>query len=324
MAENEHLQNRKFRYNVAGMSRTIPIYLQSEGEEYGMTFEIYNILMAFKKAKSARFQSMMTQGNFTLEGSSSYSGRKVVICIPDSKSKLQSFVPLSFMEVIVPSKVEATIGVKRKPGEWGPGKKYFISIRTAVVVSQNLTKSLSDVIKEYFKSNTNEDNKKRNTIEASLRNISRQFQINEENLESDDAIILSAKTYLKGLNLYGGRFIDTQATIDSILASLAAKNSSNKAIANILGVSRKRIAKAKRRRAEFDSLVEAEKDKLKKKLPKYEKTRRTTRRKKVYQVMIMTPTMISQALMNANLTNPVTLLKAQVIPITPITRKLQF
>ena len=135
----------------------------------------------------------MTQGNFTLEGSSSYSARKVVICIPDSKLKLQSFVPLSYMEVIVPSEVEAITGVKRKPGERGPGKKDFISIRTVVVVSQNLTKSLSDVIEEYFKSNTNENNK-RNIIEAILRNISRTFQINEEKLESDDAIILSAKT----------------------------------------------------------------------------------------------------------------------------------
>ena len=53
MAENEHPPNRKFRYNVAGMSRMIPIYLQSERGEYGMTFEIYDILMAFKNAKSA-------------------------------------------------------------------------------------------------------------------------------------------------------------------------------------------------------------------------------------------------------------------------------
>ena len=89
-------------------------------------------------------------------------------------------------------------------GERGPGKKDFVSIRTAVVVSQNLTKSLTDVIEEYLKSNNNENSKKK-FIKATIRSISRTSEIDEENPESDDAIISSAKTYLKGLNLYGGR-----------------------------------------------------------------------------------------------------------------------
>lgn len=35
--ENENLPDRRFKNLIAGMSRTIPTFLQSEGEEYGMT-----------------------------------------------------------------------------------------------------------------------------------------------------------------------------------------------------------------------------------------------------------------------------------------------
>lgn len=43
----------------------------------------------------------------------------------------------------------------------------FVSVRTAVVISQNLTKKLQDVIEEYLKSNTNGSNK-RSIVEASI------------------------------------------------------------------------------------------------------------------------------------------------------------
>jgi phenylacetate-coenzyme A ligase PaaK-like adenylate-forming protein len=151
--ESEILPERKFRNLVAGVSRTIPIFLQSEREEYGMTLQIYDSLMAYRKAKPARFQSMMTLGNFSLEGSTSYLSRKVIISIPDGKSKIRSHVTPMFVEVIAHAETEAIVGVKRKAGERGPSKKDFSSARTAAVVSQNLTKNTSDIIKEYFKSN---------------------------------------------------------------------------------------------------------------------------------------------------------------------------
>jgi hypothetical protein len=156
--ESEKLPERKFRNLVAGVSRTIPIFLQSEGEEYGMTLQIYDSLMAYRKAKPSRFQSVMTLGNFSLEGSASYLSRKVIISIPDGKSTMRSHVPPSFMEVIAPAEAEAIVGVKRKAVERGTGKKDFSSARTATVVSQNLTKNISDVIEEYLKSNTNDNN----------------------------------------------------------------------------------------------------------------------------------------------------------------------
>jgi hypothetical protein len=64
-------------------------------------------------------------------------------------------------------------------GSFGPSKKDFSSARTAAVVSQNLTKNTSDIINEYFKSNTNENNK-RKIIEVSLNSIAKTFQISEE------------------------------------------------------------------------------------------------------------------------------------------------
>ena len=121
------------------MSRTIPIYLQSEGEEYGMNQDIYVALMGYKKSKPSLFQSMMTTGNFTLEGSSSYSSRKVVICVPSLESTLNSFIPLSFMEVKKSEEPESILGIKRKPGERGPGRKDFTFDRTPSAVSRALT-----------------------------------------------------------------------------------------------------------------------------------------------------------------------------------------
>ena len=73
------------------------------------------------------------------------------------------------------------------------------------------------------------------------------------------------KLIKKGLNRYDGKSIDRQSTIDAILTSLAAKNISSKAIANSLGVTRRRVLKAKISRAEFDVLVVTEMEKLRNK-----------------------------------------------------------
>ena len=61
--------------------------------------------------------------------------------------------------------------------------------------------------------------------------------------------------------IFGGKFTTTQATIDTILTSLAVSGIPNNAIASSLGVSRKRVAKAKSRITEFDSLVQTEVEK---------------------------------------------------------------
>ena len=114
MTENENLPDSKFRNVIAGMKWTISNFLQSEVEEYGMTFSIHNSLMAYKKPKAVRLQSMMTLGNFSLkESSTDISRKKILFCIPDGKSKMRSQIPPSFTEVIAPSEDEAIVAKEK-------------------------------------------------------------------------------------------------------------------------------------------------------------------------------------------------------------------
>ena len=165
----------KFRNRIAAQSRTIPIYLQSEGEEFGMNVDIYNCLMALRRSKPHQFESMMTIGNFTIAGQSSYKTRKVVICVPDETRTLQSFVPLCFLEekkVEIDIEVEEKVDEKRKKkqGERGLGKKDFRSTRTAEIASKSLTAKLIEIIELTMESSNKESNKKK-TVEASIRAI---------------------------------------------------------------------------------------------------------------------------------------------------------
>ena len=235
--ESEELDDFKFRNRTSGVSRTIPIYLKSEGEEFGMSLNIYNCLMAFKKSKPRQFDSMMTSGNSALEGNSSYQSRKVVISVPNRKMTDISHAPLSFMEVYKAPVLDSIIGVKRKPRERGPGKKDFTSFRTPIAASQTLNNKLIDVIDEFFKSNENENNREK-ILQLALNSVGKKIQITDEKMDSDNDIILSAKQYLEGSSLHGGKFIATQAMIDTILTSLASSKSSNHKLAKALGVVR--------------------------------------------------------------------------------------
>ena len=75
----------KFRNRIAAQSRTIPIYLQSDGEEFGINVDICNCLMALRRSKphDDEFENMMTICNLTIAGQSSYKTRKLVICVSD-------------------------------------------------------------------------------------------------------------------------------------------------------------------------------------------------------------------------------------------------
>ena len=165
--ENEPLGNHKFRNSVATISRTIPILLQSEGEEFGMSLDIYKCIMAYKKSNSIQFENMMNEGNIIFEGKSTYALRKVVIYIPDAQSTRCSFIPLAFMEFAKALEMEPTIGLKRKPGERGPGKKDFATSRTASAISHSLTANIIRLIDESLQGNENLNNK-RLIIEASI------------------------------------------------------------------------------------------------------------------------------------------------------------
>jgi hypothetical protein len=66
---------------------------------------------------------------------------------------------------------------------------------------------------------------------------------------------------MESLQKYGGRFSQTQSTIDTLLTALVSSKVSNVVIASSLGISRKRVAAAKERRADFDKIVENENSK---------------------------------------------------------------
>jgi hypothetical protein len=65
-------------------------------------------------------------------------------------------------------------------------------------------------------------------VQLALNNIREKIQIKVEKMDTDNDIFLSAKNYLVGLSLYGGKFIAAQATMDNVLTSLASSSSSDR------------------------------------------------------------------------------------------------
>ena len=53
-------------------------------------------------------------------------------------------------------------------------------------------------------------------MEASIRAIKKRYNLEEYENNSEDGIVGAAKQYLQGLQLYGGNFFNTQATIDVV------------------------------------------------------------------------------------------------------------
>ncbi len=132
--------------------------------------------MAYKKAKPNLFNSMMTLGNFALEGSSSYMSRRVVICVPVDDSKISSCIPLSFMNVVETASENIVVGIKRKSGDRGPGKKDFISLRSPAVASHSLTNNLLNTIEEFLKLNKNKNNIKL-IVQSVIMSIAKSYEI---------------------------------------------------------------------------------------------------------------------------------------------------
>ena len=252
----------RLRGTIAKVSRELPIFMSKEGEAYGMTKSIYTSMMVFKGNNRALFDSMLTMGNFSFDGPSVYEKRRVVIVIPDGKLTVGSFIPPSFMGEIEEIKDEVQeSGVKRKksPGERGPGKGDFKSKRTAHILSKQIHEDIVRMINENLKSNSNENNKKE-IIRAALNEVKKHFDCYEskqnETSDASDAVVHSAQKYLSCLRRYGGRFSQTQETIDTIITALVSNDVTNIEIEKLLCVPRKRIATARERRLKFDKLAE--------------------------------------------------------------------
>jgi hypothetical protein len=87
-------------------------------------------------------------------------------------------------------------------------------------------------------------------VQLALNNIREKIQITVEKRRQ-----IMIFTYRLKITLCDLVYIASQATMDNVLFSLASSSSSCHKFANALGVSRKRVAKAKARRAEFDLIV---------------------------------------------------------------------
>jgi hypothetical protein len=160
--EAEENSCQKFRNRISAVSRTTPIYFESEGEEFGMSRDIYNCLLAYKRPKPQIFEGIMTMGNFTIskfilntQSRHMYSRWEYELEFPYS---------LIFLGTRRQESSRRKCRRKKKAGERGLGKKNFISTRTAEISSKGLTTKIIEEIEEHMKSNY-DDNNKRKIIE---------------------------------------------------------------------------------------------------------------------------------------------------------------
>ena len=165
--------------------------------------------------------------------------------------------PVSLWRVLL----KKLLSVQREIWRERAWKKYYSSLRSPAAASHSLTQNLMSTIENFLKLHKNENNIKM-IVQSVISSIAKSYEITVEKVESDNAIVTSAKKYLYGLRRFGANSTATQSTIDTILTSLATSHYSNYFIAEILGVPNKRVAKAKIRRAEFDKFVQSQIDSL--------------------------------------------------------------
>ena len=260
-----------FRGTVAKVSREIPIFLCKEEEMYGMSKAIYNSVMDFKGRNRALFNTTLTMSNISFEGPSVYEKRRVIIVIPDGKLITGSAIPPCFFGETEETKTEAiqteeiltesSAKRKKSPGERGPGKSDFKSRRTASILSKQINERIVEIINENLKCNSNQNNRKQ-LIKATLEYVRKHFDVEDsKDLDyagAETAVVHSAKKYIDGLRLYGGKFSKTQETIDTIITALVTLDVKNVVVEKILGISRKRVASARKVRAKFDDIIQRE------------------------------------------------------------------
>lgn len=263
MFENVN-EKSTFQRTVAPLTGRISLLLKEECECYGMTEVMYKSLMNFSKISRKKFNSLISAGNFYFEGRNSYNTKQLVITVSDGANRVGSHIPEEFLPKINDEE-EEEVGEKRKlmRGERGPGKKQYIGSKAVNQISKTITDKLVSTLDELL---TNYPIIKRNQIiESSIKNLRKVYNINEENERSNselnDKIVIALKQYLLGLKLFGGKYSQVEATIESLLSAVSVDECSNVEIGELLQISRRRIAAAKQKRKMFDDIVEKEKKK---------------------------------------------------------------
>ena len=258
MRIEKHLKKKTsrnyFTNSIAAATGKISIFLERECEDFGMSKQLYNSLMTYNKANRVKFKTMMETGCFYFEGRNDYSTKLIVISVGNGSDIKSSHVPEQYLQNI---SANTTVNNKRKYGVRGPGSKDFKTPITASVLSKPLTEIIIRTIEQTL---TEYSIIKRNQIiEFAIQNVRKQFSVHVEKSEDvseiNNKVVDSIKTYLSGLNDYGGKYAQVEATKDTLLSAASVKSLSNNDIADILGVSKRRMAAARQRRSVFDSVV---------------------------------------------------------------------
>ena len=261
----------KFKNSVAITTRQISLFLCRECEEFGMTKEIYDALMSYKKAKKAKYENLLISGNFYFEGRNNYNTKMIVLTVGNGSIILSSQIPQEWLRddsVVVDREVEdhsaivevdLAIGGKRKiaPSR-DPGNKDFKSAKPA----NALSKLLSDTMIEIMNNKLNDYSviKKKKVVEGIILNIKKQYNLHDRNSanynEINNQIVKSLIEYLNGLKNHGGKYELVESTIEILLAAVSVESSNSTEVGKTLEISRKRISAAKERRMLFDSAID--------------------------------------------------------------------
>ena len=253
--ERDALDSRPlFKNSVAKNSRQISIYLKDDGEQYGMNLETYEALMNHSKRNRIVFKNLLASGNFHFEGKNTYFTKMIVITVGNNRDIHDSHIPLSLLPE---APIAIDVECKKRKVSRGPGVKNYKSARTAVVNSKKLTEDLVRVIDESLLEYN--EIKKKTIATASIKFLWKLYNKEEEISIDKNAInakiVASLKEYISGIMKSGGRYDQIGSTIDTVLTAISVKESNNTIMAEVLGMTTRRLAKAKVNRKEVDRLI---------------------------------------------------------------------
>ena len=245
----------EFRSPVAPLTGNYSVHLQRECEIYGMSKELYSGILKGSKKHPQRFKLMMAAGNFSFEGTNYNTNKLLVLCFGLGDT-VKSHIPSSYLPPLIP----AVVGLKRKQTALrGRGRQNYKSARATIASSVELTITLSDMIDNAFINHS--VSKRSEILIEATKYLLNKYEIDykelaeKKNVNINERIVSSIKSYLNGLQVHGGRFSKTEDAIKNILTASSVYAVTDIYLGNILGVQRKRIATSERQRGVFDNIV---------------------------------------------------------------------
>lgn len=258
-----------FKNTVAQSTSLITIDLQNEAENYGMCKSLYERMISYKKKNSARYESIIDEGNWCFTGSSGYKRMQIVIKISQDDS-VASFIPATYfpsitdivadLDISVVVEADPILQTAKKSKFRGPGVADFTSSRTP----QASGKKISEKIVEAFNEGYSPNASNRSAIfEAAVKEARIQMGLPEPVVEAIEEsyykqVINSIKSFLGDLSTYGRNFAQSLHHQNIILAATAACEVNDVQLSGLLGVNTKSLVKGKEKRILFNAIVQEE------------------------------------------------------------------